>query len=170
MRCRRYARTRRAKRRQVAAGFVEPASANRVTLADGRTAAPGRPKGGRFRVRHSQASASAMGGRNATQHRTPVAWHRRHSRPRQHRHRLRATANRTVDFRNLYPAPVARGDRTGGTGDRELCDVRHARSGRSKLLRMRPLLPPHGISPADPWLPRTAPRHRRRIRIRLSAS
>jgi hypothetical protein len=46
MHCRRYPRTRRAKRRQVAAGFVEPAGANGVTLADGRTAAPGRPQGG----------------------------------------------------------------------------------------------------------------------------
>jgi hypothetical protein len=36
-----------AKIRQVAAGFVEPAGANGVTFADCRTAAPGRPKGGR---------------------------------------------------------------------------------------------------------------------------
>jgi hypothetical protein len=51
-----------AKIRPVALGFVEPAGANRVTLADGRTAAPGRPQGGRLRVRHSQASASPIGG------------------------------------------------------------------------------------------------------------
>jgi hypothetical protein len=103
-----------AKIRQVAAGFVEPAGANRVTLADDRTAAPGRPQGGRLRVRHSQASASPMGGCNATQHRTPVARHCRDSRPWQHRHRLRAAATRTAGFRSLYPAPPARGDRTGG--------------------------------------------------------
>jgi hypothetical protein len=76
---------------------------------------------------------------NATPY-EPVARHRRRSRPWQHRHRLRAAATCTVGFRNPHPAPAARGDRTGGTGDRELCDVRHARSGRSKLLRMRPLL------------------------------
>jgi hypothetical protein len=44
------------------------------------------------------------------QRRTPDARHRRRSRPWQHRHRLRAAANRTAGFRNLYPARPARGD------------------------------------------------------------
>jgi hypothetical protein len=148
--------------------LMEPAGANRVALADGRTAAAADSKCGCLRVRQNRRLRhprledamqrnTLRAGRSASPALSPLA---ASSSP---------THSRNL-HRRLPEPPPARGDRTGGTGDRELCDVRHARSGRSKLLRMRPLLPPHGISPADPWLPRTAPRHRRRIRIRLSAS